>query len=111
MRAFFFLLAVIGAACSKQGEAGSCFRPNDNACVEYDRAQGAAGRRLCSGMTWTPGDKSCPPAGRIGSCAKKDGTEWLYVGAPNNYNAASAKSACELGSGGIFTPAPAASAP
>lgn len=111
MRAVIVLFALLGAACSKEGEPGSCYRPNDNACVDYDRTQAAAGKRLCSGMTWTPGEKSCPPANRLGSCSKKDGTEWLYSGPPNNYNATSAKSACELGSSGVFTPAPAASTP
>jgi hypothetical protein len=88
--------------CSNEGEPGSCFRPRDNACVEYGRAQGAAGKRLCSGMTWTAGDKSCPSAGRLGTCVKKSGPEHLYGGAPNNYSPSSAKNACEW-AGGVFT--------
>ena len=105
IRAVIVVSALFGAACSKEGEPGSCHRPHDNACIDYDRAQGAAGKRLCAGLQWTPGEKSCPSADRIGSCAKKSGAEWVYGGPPNNYNASSAKTACEW-AGGTFTPLP-----
>lgn len=90
--------------CSTEGEAGSCFRQGDNACVDYPRAQGAAAKRMCAGLKWTPGEGTCPTANRLGACAKKAGSEWMYGGAPNNYTPASAKGACEFG-GGVFTPA------
>lgn len=93
------------AACSNKAEPGSCFRAHDNACVDYDQAQAAAGKRMCAGLTWAPGDHSCPTANRLGSCKSKGGAEFLYGGAPNNYTAASAKGACESG-GGVFTVAP-----
>ena len=105
MRAVIAVSALLGAACSNEGEPGSCYRPHDNACIDYDRAQGAAGKRLCSGMRWTAGEKSCPPADRLGSCTKKSGAEWFYGGPPNNYSASSAKTACEW-AGGVFTPVP-----
>ncbi|MBX3216677.1 MAG: hypothetical protein KF850_31875 [Labilithrix sp.] len=92
-------------ACSNDAEPGSCFRGHDNACVDYDRPQAAAGKRMCAGMTWTAGEKSCPRSDRLGSCNKPSGAEWVYRGAPNNYGPESAKSACEL-NGGTFTPAP-----
>jgi hypothetical protein len=96
-------LTVSAAACSNEGEPGSCYRSNDNACVDYDRSQGAAGKRMCSGMKWTHGARSCPTENRLGACARKGGTEWLYGGAPNNYTPASARSACEWDRG-VFTP-------
>ena len=102
------LAVVLGAllvACSTKGEPGSCYRAPDNACVEYTREQGAAGKRICSGLTWTAGENTCPKDHRVGTCTKaKDGVEWLFGGPPNNYTAASAKSACEFG-GGVFSPA------
>jgi hypothetical protein len=110
MRASLMFSVMLVAACSNEGEPGSCYRDHDNACVDYGRPQGAAGKRMCSGMKWTSGEKSCPTANRIGACTKQSGTEWLYSGAPNNYNASSAKSACEFG-GGVFTPAPVSSTP
>ncbi|MBX3199570.1 MAG: hypothetical protein KF894_15655 [Labilithrix sp.] len=105
------LLAIVLAApatlvaCSND-EPGSCFRGHDNACIDYDRPQAAAGKRMCAGMTWTPGEKSCPRNDRLGSCTRSGGAEWVYAGPPNNYGPASAKSACEL-NGGTFAPAPA----
>ncbi|MBX3204856.1 MAG: hypothetical protein KF764_07295 [Labilithrix sp.] len=102
--AALFVVAALAGGCSSGADPGSCFRGHDNACVDYERAQAAAGKRMCAGMTWTPGDKSCRTAGRLGSCSKESGAEWLYEGAPNNYTASSAKSACEL-NGGTFTAA------
>jgi hypothetical protein len=99
--------AGLSAGCSNEGEAGSCYRAGDNACVEYPRSQGAAAKRMCAGLKWTPGESSCPKESRLGACARgkdarESGTEWMYGGAPNNYTTASAKSACESG-GGVFT--------
>lgn len=94
-RAFCIFLLVLAGCDSKPAEPGSCFRPQENACIQYDAARAAAGKRLCVGLTWTAGAASCPPANRLGTCAKKDATELLYAGPPNNYNAASAKLACE----------------
>lgn len=101
------LLSVVFASsgCSREGEAGSCFRERENVCVEYGRLQGAAGKRLCSGMTWTTGEKSCPSAGRIGTCMKSSGAEYMYRGAPNDYSSTGAKTACEW-AGGVFHAAP-----
>lgn len=102
-RWFRQVLLLLLVACSKQqGEPGSCLRGHDNACVEYTREQAAAGKRMCAGMTWANGANSCPAAGRLGTCTKKDVTEIVYSGAPNNFTAASAKSACEF-AGGTFT--------
>lgn len=86
------------AACNKPpAEAGSCYRPQDNLCIDYASAQAVAGKRLCAGLQWnaTP----CAAANRLGTCAKPDLTEVYYAGAPNNYDAASAKLACEHGAG------------
>ena len=91
-------------ACSKGGEPpGSCLRPQANSCSEYAAAEAAAGKRMCSGMTWTPGEKSCPGPGRLGACEKSSGVELLYAGPPNNYTPASARIACEA-AGGTFNP-------
>jgi hypothetical protein len=101
---FLLLPLTTAAACSEKSEPGSCYRDKDNACAEYGAAQSAAGKRLCSGMKWTPGAQSCPTANRVGTCVGKNSVaEYLYAGAPNNYSAAGAKSACEA-SGGAFTP-------
>jgi hypothetical protein len=98
--------AVLGCT---PGEPGSCLREKENICIEYTRAQGAAGKRMCA-VTWLAGEKSCPTTSLLGACVKKDGVESFYSGPPNNYGAASAKSKCEWGSG-VFRPAPSASAP
>ena len=104
MRATILFCALIACACSsKPGEPGSCHRENDNACVDYSAAQAAAARRMCAGNKWTPGEKACGSANRLGSCTKKDGAEWIYGGPPNNYTAASAKTACDF-AGGVFAP-------
>jgi hypothetical protein len=111
--AIAFVLVAIGASlasCSKPGEAGSCYREHDNACIEYTPSEGAAGKRLCSGMKWTSGAGSCPSASRVGTCIKATVSEQLYGGAPNNYTPASAKTACEHGSG-TFTTASASTTP
>src|SRR5262245_41755127 len=105
MRASVAMLccAVLTTGCSTEAEPGSCYRAPDNACVDYGRAQAAAGKRMCSGLKWTTGEKSCPKENRLGACTRaKDQAEWLYGGAPNNYNLSSARSACEFG-GGVFT--------
>lgn len=104
-------LSILAAGCSNEGEPGSCYRSPDNACVEYGRAMGGAGKRLCSSFTWTPGEKSCPKDDRLGTCLKEKGSvnEIVYGGSPNNYSAATAKNACEF-KGGVFTTAPASSA-
>ena len=73
LRAVIVLVTLAGAACSKEGEPGSCYRANDNACIDYDRRQSAAGKRLCSGLDWTAGERRCPTAGRLGSCSTKSG--------------------------------------
>lgn len=105
MRASIVSCALLVLACSKESEPGSCYHPNGNTCVEYDGSKAAAGKRLCSGMTWTPGEKSCPTANRLGSCVKQGHSDWMYAGPPNNYSPSSARSVCEWG-GGVFTPAP-----
>ncbi len=99
---FAALLAAVTSACSNDAQPGSCYRPADNACVGYARERAAAGKRLCSGMTWTAGEGSCPALGRVGTCAHKEGSEIVYSGAPNNYPAVSAKTACEH-AGGAFS--------
>ena len=98
------LAAGLLLGCSNEGEAGSCFREHKNACTEYPKAEGAAGKRLCAHMKWTPGAATCPTANRLGACVRSAGTELLYAGPPNNYDAASAKLACES-DGSRFTPA------
>lgn len=97
----------IAAGCSNEGEPGSCYRTPDNACVEYGKSMGGAGKRLCSAFKWTPGAQSCPKEDRLGTCLKEKGavTEIVYGGAPNNYTAATAKNACEF-KGGIFVQTP-----
>lgn len=99
------VLAIALAACKRDAAPGSCYRTPDNACVEYGRSEAAAGKRLCAGLTWSAGEKSCPVQNRLGTCAKRDEhtTELLYSGPPNNFTPASAKSACEH-AGGVFTP-------
>lgn len=99
MRAGCIFLFALAACDSKPAEPGSCFRPQENACIEHDAAHAAGGKRLCVGLVWTAGAGSCPPANRLGTCTKKDGAELLYAGPPNNYSAASAKLACEHGAG------------
>jgi hypothetical protein len=106
---FLGLAALANGACSREGEPGSCFRERENLCLEYDRVQGAAGKRMCSGMTWTGGASSCPSASRLGTCVKQSGAEYVYGGAPNNYTPSSAKTWCEWARG-VFTPSLAPSA-
>ena len=114
MRPLVFFVAVGLVACSNEGDPGSCYRDRDNACVEYGRAKAGAGKRLCDGMRWIPGERSCPTEGRLGACVKKTGSDYVYGGPPNNYSLTAAKNACEWG-GGVFlagsaaTPPPAAS--
>lgn len=99
MRAALFLFVLFAAGCSsKAGEAGSCLSESNNSCTEYTAAQGAAGKRMCP-TAWKA--QSCPTEQRLGACTSRDGTRWMYGGPPNNYSAASAKSACEF-SGGVF---------
>lgn len=107
MRAVVCLvLALVVSACSsKPGEPGSCRNEGDNSCTELAAAVAAAGKRMCGATQWTNGAESCPTAGRLGTCASKDGTKHLYGGAPNNYSASSAKAACEF-AGGTFSAAP-----
>ena len=104
--ALVLALSAASLACSNEGEPGSCYRTPDNACVEYGKAMAGAGKRLCSGFKWTPGAQSCPHDSRLGTCIKERGavSEILYAGVPNNYNAGSAKNACEF-KGGMFTSA------
>jgi hypothetical protein len=106
--ALVFLAGVTG--CSNEGEPGSCYREPDNACVSYGAPMAGAGKRLCSSFRWIPGEKSCPAEGRLGTCTKEKGavTELVFGGAPNNYNVATARNACEL-KGGVFLPVPASS--
>lgn len=92
----------LGGCKPAPAEPGSCHRAHENACVEYDGARAAAGKRLCSGTTWTPGAASCPAEGRVGTCAREGEVRILYGGAPNNYDPASAKVACEA-AGGAFS--------
>jgi hypothetical protein len=97
---------VVAAACHRDAEPGSCHKERENLCVEFGSAEAAAGKRMCAGATWIPGDKSCPSASRIGVCTKKaSSVEQLYGGAPNNYTRESARSACEF-AGGTFAAAP-----
>lgn len=85
-------------ACStKPSESGSCFRPQENVCIDYAAAQAAAGKRLCAGLQWNAAP--CRAEQRLGTCAKTDVSEVYYAGAPNNYDAAGAKLACEHASG------------
>ena len=109
---FGLVLGLFIAGCSNEGEPGSCYRTPDNACVEYGKAMGGAGKRLCSAYTWKAGEKSCPAENRLGTCTKEKGkiTEMVYGGAPNNYNVATARNACEL-KGGIFLPVPSSAKP
>jgi hypothetical protein len=100
-------LLVLASACSKGAEPGACMREHENACIEYGRDVATAGKRMCAGMKW---EARCPPSGRLGTCAKKDGTEFVYGGPPNNYSPATAKSACEW-AGGTFTATGPGSAP
>lgn len=106
MRPLLFFCLLVAAGCSnKPGEAGSCLSESNNACTEYSVAQGAAGKRMCDDAHWKVGEKSCPTEHRLGACTSRDGMRWMYSGAPNNYSAASAKSACEF-SGGVFAASP-----
>jgi hypothetical protein len=106
------VLALFIAGCSNEGEPGSCYRNPDNACVEYGKAMGGAGKRLCSAFTWRAGEKSCPTENRLGMCAKEKGavTEIVYSGAPNNYDISTARNACEF-KGGVFLPGSTGAAP
>ncbi len=102
MRLLFAAAIVVAACgCSRDGEPGSCYRDRDNACVEHGRAQAAAGKRMCSGFRWTPGEGSCPKEGRIGTCTRDGKDELLYAGPPNQFTPAAAKALCES-SGGSF---------
>jgi len=102
--AWCILLALL-LACEKTPEQpGSCQRPQENVCIEYDSTHAAAGKRLCAGLVWTAGASSCPTADLLGLCSKKDVEERMYSGAPNNYSAASARTACEHGSGTFRLP-------
>jgi len=97
------LLFVALVACSKPvAEPGSCFHPLENSCTEYGPANARAAKRMCRPSDWRPGEHTCP-AGSIGTCRKGGGGDLLYPGPPNNYTAASAKSACEFAQG-TFTP-------
>jgi hypothetical protein len=101
MRAALFALVLI--ACKSDADPGSCYRERDNACVDYGRAQAAAGKRLCTGYRWTPGEGTCPKDGRIGTCARDGRDEFLYSGPPNQLTPSAAKTICESG-GGVFRP-------
>lgn len=96
------VLAFVVMSCSKSSEPGSCHREHDNACVEYGPGEAAAGKRLCAGMKWTPGETSCPTTNRLGKCTRASSSEWLYSGAPNRYTAATARRWCEQ-DGRVFT--------
>jgi hypothetical protein len=99
IRATAVLLACAASlACSKNGEAGSCFRDAENLCVEHTKEQGAAGKKVCVGR-WTTGEGTCPTANRLGTCTRRDGAEIYLSGPPNGYTAVSAKSKCEFGGG------------
>lgn len=92
------VLALGLASCGKPSAgAGSCFRPQDNLCIDYAAAQAPAGKRLCAGLRWT--EAPCATDKRLGTCTKPDVTEHYYSGAPNNYDAPGAKLACEHASG------------
>ena len=96
------MFVVLAVACEKSdSKPGSCFKPQDNVCIDYDAAQSHAGKRLCVGMQWT--DAPCSATGRLGVCKKQDAASAFYSGAPNNYSPAGAKAACEQG-GGIWAP-------
>jgi hypothetical protein len=94
------LVLVVGA-CSRDGEPGSCFKEKDNVCLEFDKASGTAGQRLCAGYKWTPGAGSCPKADRLGTCTHQGQVEIYLGGPPNRFTPAAAKSVCES-SGGTF---------
>jgi hypothetical protein len=85
------------AACSKPSSPGSCFRPHENICLNYEAPQAEAGRRLCTGLQWSAAP--CASDNRIGTCTKGDVVEQYYRGSPNNYDATTAKLACEHASG------------
>lgn len=102
-RSSLLVLVLALAACHKPaGEAGSC-RKNDNTCVAFRAEEGTAGKRMCAGATWTPGDETCP-TGSLGTCKRAEQAERLYAGPPNNFTVASAKTACEF-KGGTFVEA------
>lgn len=91
----WLLLLLVG--CSKpDAEPGACNRVKDNACVEYGREQAAGGKAKCSGFEWRA---SCPAENRLGTCTTTTGSEFLYSGAPNAYDTATAKKVCESNAG------------
>jgi hypothetical protein len=99
--AFFVVGAALLAACDGGGEPGSCYRARDSACVAYDRAHAAAGKRMCQGFTWTAGEASCPRENRIGTCTRESGNvvEYMYSGPPNQLTPAIARTTCETAGG------------
>jgi hypothetical protein len=92
-------VAVFLAACTRDGEPGACYRERDNACSEFGRPEGVAGKRTCTGFRWTPGEAACPPAGRLGTCTREGRVDLLYAGPPNHFTAAAAQAVCESGGG------------
>jgi hypothetical protein len=96
------IVLLVLAACSKQdAEPGSCYRERDSACVEHPRAQAAAGKRLCTGFRWTPGEGTCPKENRVGTCTRDGHDEVLYGGPPNYLTPATAKTQCEAAGGSM----------
>ena len=103
LRSSFVVLALALAACHRPaGEAGSCHK-NDNTCVAFSAEDGVAGKRMCAGAGWTPGEKTCP-AGSLGTCQYPGETSVMYAGPPNNFTVASARSTCDF-KGGSFVEA------
>lgn len=103
MRLTFLLVILAISGCSEEGEPGACYRASENACTEYGRSQGAAGKRMCSGKKWIPGTKACPMEGRLGTCIKagSNTSDIIYSGPPNNFTVGSAKNSCDW-AGGVF---------
>lgn len=94
-------LALALPACKKEGQPGSCHRQQQSACVSFDGAHAAAGKRMCGAGRWIDGAMSCPTAGRLGTCTRENGTivEYLYEGEPNHYTRGLARQVCETAAG------------
>jgi len=97
-------LATIG--CDRSGDPGSCYRADLNTCLQYTKAQGGTGKKICSDAKWTAGESSCPKENLLGSCARDNGevTEYNYAGPPMNFTADGSKQTCATANGKWATP-------
>lgn len=101
--ALSLLAVLLVGGCKKPPSPGSCYRPKENICLNYEADHAEAGRRLCTGLQWNT--SPCASENRIGTCTKADTVEQYYKGAPNNYDPVTAKLACEHASGAwVSTP-------